>query len=683
MDKINLPRTEIAKNFLYTVGAAFAALSFFVAILWFFDRSFWILNASNYEPATVILTGISAGCFAIGKSLIWMVARIATPNISFTKEQSLRHRQAMLALVKNTWIDGYLKNSLHNEVIIQLGLKEKKAAVNRPFDMLLKTVDKPDEKLPPDKSLIDVFQEKNQSLLILGAPGSGKTTMLLELTRELLLQAEADVKIPIPVVFNLSSWKGLGQPFPEWIVAELISNYRIPEKIAKSWVENDELLLLLDGLDEVAAEYREACAQTINAFRQDHLVPLVVCSRIADYESLNTKLKLHSAVVLQPITSEQIEKYLTTISPKLEAVRISLEKDPGLQELAEIPLMLSIITLAYHNISTKEINVAGLQETRRHHLLNTYIQRMLAYRSNRNDKPFSPEKTIRWLKWITQKMMQNSQTIFLIEEIRAKWLLTSHQVWIYYIISGLIIGFFFGLVSLPFGGLPLGLAAVMAVQVLIYMYKTHMNKIKLVESIEWSWGMFFNAISDSPGMLPFTLLVSLIVIIFTDSTPYDVLYTFLLVWVGGTLLDSLERGLVPNIIKAKTSPNQGLQLSIKNALLIGIIGGGTLGMIGWGIVILLMGKEYFILGLWAGLNLGLYYAIFIYGGLPAIKHLTLRFIFAANGDLPWNLVRFLNYATERIFLRRVGGGYIFIHRMIMEHFANLTDEDIEKLASPK
>jgi hypothetical protein len=31
----------------------------------------------------------------------------------------------------------------------------------------------------------------------------------------------------------------------------------------------------------------------------------------------------------------------------------------------------------------------------------------------------------------------------------------------------------------------------------------------------------------------------------------------------------------------------------------------------------------------------------------------------------------LDYAADRIFLRKVGGGYIFIHRMLMEYFAAL------------
>ena len=45
-----------------------------------------------------------------------------------------------------------------------------------------------------------------------------------------------------------------------------------------------------------------------------------------------------------------------------------------------------------------------------------------------------------------------------------------------------------------------------------------------------------------------------------------------------------------------------------------------------------------------------------------------------NGSLPFrDLVPFLDYCAERIFLRKVGGGYIFVHRLLMEHFASLYD----------
>jgi len=33
--------------------------------------------------------------------------------------------------------------------------------------------------------------------------------------------------------------------------------------------------------------------------------------------------------------------------------------------------------------------------------------------------------------------------------------------------------------------------------------------------------------------------------------------------------------------------------------------------------------------------------------------------------------QFLDYASDRIFLQKVGGGYVFIHRLILEHFAQI------------
>ncbi|MBI1878752.1 MAG: hypothetical protein HYR94_11110 [Chloroflexi bacterium] len=57
-----------------------------------------------------------------------------------------------------------------------------------------------------------------------------------------------------------------------------------------------------------------------------------------------------------------------------------------------------------------------------------------------------------------------------------------------------------------------------------------------------------------------------------------------------------------------------------------------------------------------------------------MKHFILRFVLYCGGVMPWNLTGFLDYAAERIFLRKVGGGYIFVHRYLMEYFASLEPE---------
>src|SRR5205807_8096164 len=67
-------------------------------------------------------------------------------------------------------------------------------------------------------------------------------------------------------------------------------------------------------------------------------------------------------------------------------------------------------------------------------------------------------------------------------------------------------------------------------------------------------------------------------------------------------------------------------------------------------------------GLVAGLGFGLG---------PFFQHFALRFWLWRTGSLPWNLVAFLDEAAQRLLLRKVGGGYIFVHRLLLEHFASL------------
>jgi hypothetical protein len=60
-----------------------------------------------------------------------------------------------------------------------------------------------------------------------------------------------------------------------------------------------------------------------------------------------------------------------------------------------------------------------------------------------------------------------------------------------------------------------------------------------------------------------------------------------------------------------------------------------------------------------------------FGGLAWCQHWALRFMLHRRGWLPWRLVPWLEEMAARGLLRRVGGGYIFIHRSLLEYFAAL------------
>jgi hypothetical protein len=84
-----------------------------------------------------------------------------------------------------------------------------------------------------------------------------------------------------------------------------------------------------------------------------------------------------------------------------------------------------------------------------------------------------------------------------------------------------------------------------------------------------------------------------------------------------------------------------------------------------------------ILGMGFTLIFGVIFAVqfaMLNGGIAWIEHYTLRFFLWRAGKMPWNYVQFLDYAAERILLRKVGGGYLFVHRTLRDHFADMVSE---------
>ena len=195
----------------------------------------------------------------------------------------------------------------------------------------------PSRVLPSSASIGAVFEEMHRSLLILGEPGSGKTTTLLDLARVALLRAEGDPSEPIPVVFNLASWAERRLPLADWLCEELHNKYQIPVGIAKPWIMHDELMLLLDGLDQVHAAHQSDCVKAINAFLDQHLVAVAICCREQDYQTLGTPLNVRGAVTLQPLSAEQIQRFLAAAGLQKSPFAEELAQDPILQTAGSVP----------------------------------------------------------------------------------------------------------------------------------------------------------------------------------------------------------------------------------------------------------------------------------------------------------------------------------------------------------
>jgi|APLak6261673822_1056097.scaffolds.fasta_scaffold00126_7 hypothetical protein len=646
------------------------------------------------------------------------------PSLADPPDQEQRAQLLiLLSRVQEFWINGVLKQSLYHEVLISLGKRAMDEAVEPPWNSFI-NLPKWRQQLALSDNRIDTVFDATGLLLILGEPGSGKTTTLLELVSKLIARAETDPKERIPAVLNLSSWK-TQQTLADWMAEKLGAIYRVPVKLARAWLDKGYLIPLLDGLDEVKTEHQANCAAALNAYITDAEPPgLVVCSRLTEYQWLPERLKMNGAICIRPLTQEQIDGYFAAIGAELEPLRTAIKEDSVLQELAQSPLMLNIMSMACRSASPDcLIDQRQSVEVRRTQIFAAYVDQMFLRKASLG-QDFPKEKIIFWLSCLAKKMTAHSQSAFFVENLQPNYLDSWRQKAAYRAISSLIFGLILALIVSPtfglffavvvglfarsdspvkngiicglMGGLMLELitelvsaakdeSLLMELMGLIFFGLIFgliagagigtLNSIKVIETVNWSWKSFFKRFPV------FFLIGGLIV-----GLP-----TWLSYGPNKAISDALRSGLILGLIAGfiggfigkiredKTRPNQGIILTLKNGLFIGFCTTLIVGLI----LGLIEGMSYTpaaaladrprmgpTLWLTAGLFLGL--IVGLNRGLGAvIKHYVLRFVLWCSGRMPFRLIPFLDYCARLILLKKVGSGYIFIHRMLLEHFARL------------
>ncbi|KOP26575.1 hypothetical protein AMR41_09545 [Hapalosiphon sp. MRB220] len=366
---------------------------------------------------------------------------------ALTPAKHSRIRQALLKQV-NLEVESRINSSLHNQVYIVLDVEQNPEQIELPWSSEIKVGDQPKIRLD-NTDIINVFDQEVVAgrLLILGQPGSGKTTMLLKLAEELLKRAKDNSTHPVPVLFSLSSWKNDNQNIKDWLFDQLKDKYGLRKDIGKQWINNQEIITLLDGLDELVAERQEKCVLKINEFLHpsNWTNPLVVCSRIQEYQRYQTLLQLNNSLELYPFSPRQVYQYLQNTG-HLQLWE-SISHDADLSQLAKTPLLLNIIVLSAQEISIQTWQQFKSSNERLNYLFDAYIRRM--FKRPYKDKQPKPENSQRWLSWMAHQLIEESATEFLIEKMQPDWLKNRGQKIIYnLIVWGVIGALIFGLINL-------------------------------------------------------------------------------------------------------------------------------------------------------------------------------------------------------------------------------------------
>ncbi|WP_131770582.1 NACHT domain-containing protein [Candidatus Protofrankia californiensis] len=156
-------------------------------------------------------------------------------------------------------------------------------------------------------------------LVILGSPGSGKTSLAV-----LLLLALIKDRAPgdrVPVLLSAASWDPAKDHMNTWLVRELERIYGAPQRRGVSMVrqllDKGKLLPIVDGLDELHEVRRhEAIPNMSKALGLD--APVILTCRHKEYEeAVRASDVLTSAAVIlaEPIDPNEVVDYLTRANP--------------------------------------------------------------------------------------------------------------------------------------------------------------------------------------------------------------------------------------------------------------------------------------------------------------------------------------------------------------------------------
>jgi GTPase SAR1 family protein len=617
------------------------------------------------------------------------------------------------------------RKPLHQAAMLNLGKEQQPHQVQRPWDVSVKVGEQRSFQLPSETSILEVFEEPTigGKLLILGKAGSGKTTTLLELAQRLYDRAEMDSNAPIPLILELSSWKpitrrsgflGFGKqeetdpPIQDWILSQLQSK-GVSKKIGEQWIRY-ELVLLLDGLDEMQSERQTKCVKAINEFLNSEFSPLylILCSRKEEYENYEEILHLNGAICLRDLTIGQMRNYFTSIN--LENFWESIKTSKTIVDFIHQPLFLAITSIACQQIDVEEWKNCNSEQNNIDYLLGIYRIKMLTKTTESNwyKKKQVPELGIQQDRLIRLAITMTKCKFkeFEVNTMNLDWLQSSSQV---RLINHICAFLSFFILFLPF---ILIFKMNLLILLLSYLFSAYfcfskpMIKGYMQLFIVWLILTPFLAIFPEETLLPYLVPFSI------TSTILSSLFFFSFPDHDINAVRDMDRNIKSPYSKEefihswglKGSPTEFLNSddSITLVLLVFIffILGFVLGLtypitVGGLFVFTWIAK--FAIGLLTGillpilLLLSIGFTILIFLILSQLfsvvwselynllRRLTLRLFLGLNGDMPWNITRFLDYCTERLILQRVGKRYRFIHRLVQEHFASLEIQKFGKL----
>jgi hypothetical protein len=722
------------------IGAAVAVLTLV---------SWWLLarGTRGAEIATVLALPLAVITMAVGFLALPKRNRVPRAQLEDSGGRHLLLVRAKQKITDQLGVSVLTKSSRNNLELeppdtrsahIALRFERKPDAVtysNKPVSQ--ERSPSPDE----DETCLHQILASSHGLLVLGGAGSGKTTVLFELAQDLLTatdehhdQSAPVTTKPIPVVLNLSTWgeelesreddlddgndgtiriPNTDLKFEGWMISALNIQYNLPSNLGRLLVDNDQLMPLFDGLDEVNDRNRDMCVRAINRFARNHLVDIVVSCRSEEYEKIPTRISFGEAVMIKLPTPEQARAYLT--DRRAQGALQDAKGNGGLQSLLTTPLMLDIVARVYAGQSAQPGDLAGMTGTlaeRRSRILSAYKDRMLALRpvpryfwsdGTREQSPREIEgkwkfQSVLWLVWLARLTRHRAQSEFHLDRLQPDCLPSPAQRRLVVVLPALCMGLATTIIMAsiiafkwPFtvavtwgllGGILIGFDG-LGWRTLLRRHDRPV--VDSVEEVRWKWSRTRVAAGAGIGAaagLATGLIARLLGELRDVLHPRGVWNDSLLVlqklgeWPAWAAICvtamgacAVMSGLGGGLSRGLTVPNEGILRSARRAFSVGVPAGLFGGFIA-GVVIRPIASIY------TGVMMFFFFAFavgLVFGGRACLRHIFLRLLLMYNDFAPMRYNAFLQDSADRLFLHRSASGYAFAHQIIRDYFAEYYD----------
>lgn len=219
---------------------------------------------------------------------------------------------------------------------------------------LSERIEKPDGSFEWSSRTVSSIVRLPNNAIIIGDPGSGKTTLFKRLSKEIIEQNSLrnDAEF-YPVILTFNNIKNAGYDLTEAIRCYFNSKWLNVSVDVDDIIKTNHCIIFVDALDELPLiSEKERALQAVNNFNCEHTDIKIICSsRPSDYLFENCGSLGFKYLEIEPVNKQQIKTFLSSYfsdnTIKCKRLLRSLKSTGILEKLPKTPMTLALITILF------------------------------------------------------------------------------------------------------------------------------------------------------------------------------------------------------------------------------------------------------------------------------------------------------------------------------------------------